>query len=941
MLRELCYDQDLFLIQTAMVLVDPNLILVSMLDRFQLRDWMAGDRSHPECEPAHMAAMVEELLFTLIYCVGDPSNALQLSLEAVCKREIVHALAAGPISFTDLCKRVPERLIEEASFEHVLKEVSVFKKAEGVLDSGSYELKEAYFEEVDPFFYHYTRARREEVESVLKSKLTKAGIKDPVLVPKPYKIASGPYAALQEVLKSPVLLQIIFYTISNFVDGPPLTEGAVSTDAILDQAFHLIMLSITQAGIEFTKLANSTSFSDTTLVQLLCGLEARESMKTFRPRIQWCLDRMSQLDPDLKQMRQVPEIEQTDDTSAEAKRRAAKARQDAIMKQFADAQKKVWDIFDEEEDEKEAADPQEDLHNNLEPCILCQEKMDWLRPFGTITAIHPSRLIRYSPMPGTAAWDDVLKTPESLDRDTPEEPETSSAEKVSAFPSRQLRFGTYGSTCGHMVHFHCFNDYLEAIRSRHRVQPQRHQPECLERGEFICPLCKSLGNCLLPVISPSHKPSTRPPPLAEWLRGLGIELLRSSPDRQLERHQYSSGTGEFMFWAAEDVAWPTDQSAFISGDEIAETVRNAVQMISKQSLRLRTRPEPPYGDRGTGIYIPEGLGAYTLSAIEVAHRGVASDGVNLFVTKIPETAGQCIRGIVAILTQIAAIYFRSGQTFGSIRLAIAKRLLPDWTREEQYRQPFLLRDPFSILFECAAVAADQIPNIIRVLYYSVLLRSIFALILHLANTSAIQTPHLNTSRYSSILGNVAILIKSAARHSPALDRNADRILATFGEARLEQLLYAYTLPALRALLIFTHSICPWAITAVDDPSKCEYERILTALSIPPPAELQSHESIQVLLAGWCTHFGQLYNISSHECSISLDYPNIYRMARLPTILDLMWKGNESGLICPRCNTTPADPAICLICGTLCCHQSYCCRGTDWSQRGECNMHTRE
>lgn len=943
MLRELCYDQDLFLMQTAMILTEADVVIVSMLDRFQLRDWMSGSMSHPECEPAHLAGLVEELLFTLIYCVGDVSNAVQMSMEEICRREIIHALAPGPISFTDLCKRVPERLIEEASFEHVLQEVATFKKAEGILDSGSYELKEQFFADVDPFFYHYTRARREEVENVLKAKQTKSGHVNPIILPKRYSITTGPFVALQNVLKSTVLLQIMFYTVHNIVEGPPLTEGAVSTDAILDQAFHLVILAITQVGQEFTIVARNKKFSESTLVELLCNIEVREELKSFRSRTQWCLDKMMEFDPSIRRLRHVPEQKQEMDASAEAKKRAAKARQEAIMKQFANAQKLIFDKFSEEEEEEEEDAVQAGTSPEVvELCILCQEKLDSSRPFGSIAAIHPSRVVRYCPTPGSPTWSSVLDTPDSLDHEIPPLEATPSTERLGAFP-HNFRFGTYGSTCGHMLHYHCFTDYVEAIRSRHRVQPQRHQPECLERNEFVCPLCKSLGNCLLPVIKPSPKPSSRLVPFPEWLRGLGIELLRSSPDRQLERHQYASGTGEFMFWSAEDLAWPTEHNAFVSGDEISTTVRMAAAMISKQSAHLRARPEPPFGERGTGIYMPEGLGAYTLAAIEVAYRGVATDGSGTIVDRLPETTSQCIRGIVATLTRMAAVHFRSRRAaaFDSMRLAIAKRLLPDWTREEQYRHPFLLRDPYAILFECAAVAPEFIPNLICALYYSCLLRALFGLMQHLLGNLAIYTPQMQATRHTHFLGSVAVLIKSAARHSPTLDRAADRILSTFGEGRLEQLLYSHTLPALRALLIFTHAVCPWAITPLNEPGLGEYEKILKALSIPPPSELHSHESIQVLLAGWCTHYGQLYTIAPNECMIRLDYPNMYYMARLPPILDLIWQGNDAGLTCTRCNTMPADPAICLICGTLCCHQSYCCMSGDWTQRGECNMHTRE
>ncbi|KAG8855791.1 hypothetical protein FRB91_001680 [Serendipita sp. 411] len=942
MLRELCYDQDLFLIQTAMILLDPDLILISMLDRFQLRNWMTGDQTHPECEPSHLAGLVEELLFTIIYCVGDPSNAMNLSLQAICRREIIHALAPGPISFTDLCKRVPERLIEEACFEHVLQEVSTFRRAEGVMDTGSYELKYAYFSEVDPFFYHYTRARREEVESVLKGKLLKKGVKDPIILPTAYSIPNSPYSRLSQVLTSPVLLQIIFYVIQNFVDGPPLTEGAVSTDAILDQAMHLIILAITQNGEAFTSTAKSHQFSDTTLVHLLCRVEAREASKAFRPRIRWCLDRMSEFDPSVHSLRHSPEVKGMDST-IEAKKRAAKARQDAIMKQFANAQKMFLDAFDED-DEDEAHQPQSDQTNEAsEPCILCQEKMDSQRPFGAIAAIHPSRVIRYTPIPTSPHWNEVLNNPESLDQDDALQSPPDDRDKSGTPSPHSLRFGTYASTCGHMVHYHCFNDYMEAIRSRHRMQPQRHQPECLERGEFICPLCKSLGNCLMPVAKPISKPAKSSSPFPEWLRSLGIELLRSAPDRTLERHQYISGTGEFMFWAAEDTAWPTEPSANDSIDDISSTVRAAVAMISRQSVALRIRPEPAYGERGSGLYIPEGLGSYTLSAIEVAYRGTGVHGATLFVDKLPETAGQCIRGIVATLSGIVAVYFRTRRlaALESLRLAIAKRLLPDWTREDLYRHPFLLRDPYALLFECAAVAPEFIPNLTCALYYAILLRTLFGLLQHFMVSPPNYTTALRNTRHSRIFGSVAILLKSAARHSAALDRTADRLLETLGEGRVEQLLYAHTLPALRALLLFAHSVCPWAIGPGTDTETCEYERILNALSIPFPSELHNHESIQVLLAGWCTHFAQLYTIASGDCIIRLDYPGVYHMTKLPAILDLMWQGNDLALTCTRCNTMPADPAICLICGVLCCHQSYCCRGSDWSQRGECNMHTRE
>ena len=36
MLRELCYEQDLYLLQTALIVLPPDLVIVSILDRFGL-----------------------------------------------------------------------------------------------------------------------------------------------------------------------------------------------------------------------------------------------------------------------------------------------------------------------------------------------------------------------------------------------------------------------------------------------------------------------------------------------------------------------------------------------------------------------------------------------------------------------------------------------------------------------------------------------------------------------------------------------------------------------------------------------------------------------------------------------------------------------------------------------------------------------------------------
>ncbi|KAG6913042.1 hypothetical protein DXG01_010253, partial [Tephrocybe rancida] len=190
MLRELCYDQDLFILQVALVVVDPGTIIVTILDRFGLLGYFGGEVLELPYDGAQLSSMVEELLYVLITILTETANPSKMAINDAIRREIIHALAMGPCSYTDLVKRVAEQLVEDVSFERMLL-----------------ELRDEMYEEVNPFFYHYTRNEREEVENVLRNRLKKkTGLAELVLVPKPFVVTSGPFAGLPAAFESKALL---------------------------------------------------------------------------------------------------------------------------------------------------------------------------------------------------------------------------------------------------------------------------------------------------------------------------------------------------------------------------------------------------------------------------------------------------------------------------------------------------------------------------------------------------------------------------------------------------------------------------------------------------------------------------------------------------------------------------------------------------------------
>jgi E3 ubiquitin-protein ligase UBR1 len=244
--------------------------------------------------------------------------------------------------------------------------------------------------------------------------------------------------------------------------------------------------------------------------------------------------------------------------------------------------------------------------------------------------------------------------------------------------------------------------------------------------------------------------------------------------------------------------------------------------------------------------------------------------------------------------------------------------------------------------ETAAVSPEMLRHVLVLTYYACLARTVIGLVYVLNKTRSYSTVMISRRAHEDIFGDVRMFFMSVVRHSPVFEHTATLVFETFGEARIEKLLYAFTLPFLRRAAILCHAVLPFAFPTpsfTNDP--CEYNRLLMMLGIPPLSDLPNQDTLQNALSGWCAHYGHSHAASQLNCGVVLDFPAVYRLARMPLILDNLFGSNPKALTCPRCNTIPVDAAICLICGVMCCMQSHCCTDNESNDRGECNMHMRE
>lgn len=221
--------------------------------------------------------------------------------------------------------------------------------------------------------------------------------------------------------------------------------------------------------------------------------------------------------------------------SREAKKRQALDRQAKIMANFQQQQqnfeKANLDTIDWGEDDSDGlgsiATTATEEHKKMwkypaDNCLVCQEEVNDSRLYGTFALIINSNMFRQTSLADDNFVGEVLSTPASLDRAADEirpfgvagqnrehiRKMASSGEEIVAehqglgrgFPSGHTTRGPVSTGCGHVMHYKCFETFSMAAQRRQSQQIARNHPERLKRNEFVCPLCKALGNTFLPII---------------------------------------------------------------------------------------------------------------------------------------------------------------------------------------------------------------------------------------------------------------------------------------------------------------------------------------------------------------------------------------------------------------------------------------------------------
>ncbi|KAI8069327.1 hypothetical protein BC940DRAFT_340219 [Gongronella butleri] len=700
------YDRDIYLLQAGFVATDPDHLLVTMLDRFKLYEWFSGkvpQHMPGDYEATQLLYMVEEFLGLLVICATERGYASAMSVEHHIRRYIIQYLGIATMSHSELVKLVPEHLHEHEAFESTLLELATYKPPDGLNDHGVYELKDPYYDDLDPYFWHFTRNHREEAFDALRKHRPHLTQTDPawaewlsssssssssasspsqkaaeddhkknkkdelIVLPRLVKVPFGPFTRLGEFLQSSMLCQIVLHALWH------MKTSAHPSDTVLESALYLAMLAAQDdaqnkkagsgggnhkksKGKQRASSASTLNDNEehepmekgffyhatkekhgirisaierepaTLLTVLLRCLSEKHHLEHIHKRLYFIVDLIEKNTVDdaavqqaIADWRETAKALHAADAQAasngpseyERKKAAAKARQAAIMSQFAQAQSQFLsqhgDLYGEDDDDNDHdhLDDHEALDEGLDhphhdqqqdqdavqrlchfpsgTCIVCQEELGRNGlVYGMLGLVQHSHVMRHTPLKQPDILVDVCDTILGDNCATKKMASSSSpaadAQKtmdLHGFPIDASASGLHVSSCGHLMHAECFDNYQSAVEQDPRFTAP-DLPTMIARRRFLCPLCKALGNVLLPILW-KGKPEAHP----------GVVSPKTPFDDALS--QWQNAYNEMKIVVSAETSPSSPPPILSDGDEYV-TIHDLITNSSRRPLRMPLSP---------------------------------------------------------------------------------------------------------------------------------------------------------------------------------------------------------------------------------------------------------------------------------------------------------------------------------------------------------------
>ncbi|XP_071532346.1 E3 ubiquitin-protein ligase Ubr3 isoform X3 [Panulirus ornatus] len=634
----------------------------------------------------------------------------------------------------------------------------------------------------------------------------------------------------------------------------------------------------------------------------------------------------------------------------EEKRKRAKERQKRVMAEFANRQRQFMEQNKAEAAESEATgndameveEEQPERHKEYD-CVICNQSIPSTpeRPVGLVVLLQATSVLGHRTssqkalsVPTSDAERIRLKQRRyTLGQYMEERADTLNRhfDYNSWLVSMNIGWegGVHVQTCGHHLHLDCHQSYLLALRSQHRP----NSPLNVDKGEYWCPLCRQLGNSVLP-ISPEigdlsalvKHPSTCDNDIVEEVDRLLHDLTVPT---------FSSSLTKAMAQMMEDMTLVT----YAKYRNVSSNPSTPSLFMFVSSI-LRTNLEVELVQRG-------GMLIYQAQDVKMdVRRSCLMPLLHVlgFHSKILSGGGDSsVGGVGGGLHWIR-------QTWASITqrpVTGSERAVTPREREV----PLLLRDPVTLLLQLILL----LPSRIDQGYLRCVVGNVYRVAVVRAAVSALRSLNESQREQATTSGPLAPLLALAhntLRDSPFFCDDqvplADQTQETWTvndvtcQVRETCLMFLRIAALLKAHLMEEHS------PVIADPiAECgaleQYLGVWDMCSVVNSAimgnmcgtyhasEVSSPVETRLGdLAGgarvWCSEVAAFASQAQVAASFLLTTVHFSRprLLRLPHSYDAIFQYYHRRQ-CSQCNSIPKDPSVCLLCGTIVCLREPCCK----------------
>ncbi|CAF4777803.1 unnamed protein product, partial [Rotaria sp. Silwood1] len=594
--RKEMYDRDILALQVGASLTPSDTFLIQLMHKFNLLEWIRspeyGHSSETESRVKEKVRIMEEFLHLLIIIIGErhEPGVGKVTREEKLTREVIHQLCISPMAHSELIRGLQDcgqLELGSGDFEAVLKDVADFKR--GNATKGNYELKANRLSEYNQFYYHYSKADQCKSEEyvIKRRKLNEDAISTTLFIPCP-PLFTEAFHSIIHILDCNIFLTLLKACLYRSTDP----KAQLWSEAILNRALHLITLACYEQERELN-FEFYSKFQKIELDKLINQLHLNTPSKaeTCKELLAYVIKLYSKFSETNEQLNSSTTINTNQETSdltkrAQRKRKDLAAQKRAkIIAQMTELQKnfieKNIQLCSDSIDEPQISTVEstsQGTYSQLSSMISSSDQQ--------ILSTSPTTPLKFEPMIIDDTYPIIQccfgRTDIELSQPTKqiltcifcqENSEVKLNSEVlvlsafvqnsrvlsknrtrrienwdtfdPTFMSNDLHWGVHVSSCGHAIHASCWTKYHNSITSQDHRRTLRMRGSAnydTERNEFLCPLCQTLSNTIIPIL-PSLRTFTHERNLAqmsfnEWLDGLEKALNGSIESRyEIDTHE--------------------------------------------------------------------------------------------------------------------------------------------------------------------------------------------------------------------------------------------------------------------------------------------------------------------------------------------------------------------------------------------------------------------